>query len=108
MSKVRTTEALQLGVEVGEVATLQQRIIGEVDSGHDVLGAERDLLSLREEVVDAAVKNHPPDLANRHFLFGNDLGRVENVESKSVGEFLIEQLQAQLPFGEIAGLDGLP
>ena len=33
----------------------------EVDPGHDVLRAERDLLGLGEEVVDAAVEHQPAD-----------------------------------------------
>ena len=53
MGEVRAAEALELRVEIGEVAALQQRIVGEVDAGHDVLRAERDLLGLGEEIVDA-------------------------------------------------------
>jgi hypothetical protein len=39
---------------------------------------------------------------------GNDLGRVEHVEGEPVGELVVEQLQAQLPLGEVAGGDGVP
>ena len=53
VGEVRAAEPLQLGVEVGEVPPLQQRVVGEVDARHDVLGAEGDLLGLGEEVVDA-------------------------------------------------------
>ncbi len=36
------------------------------------------------------------------------LGGVEHVELELVGELLIEQLKAKLPFRERAGLDGIP
>ena len=32
MGEVRAAEPLQLGVEIGKVAALQQRIVGEVDA----------------------------------------------------------------------------
>ena len=70
--------------------------------GGDVLGAEGDLLGLGEEVVDHAVEHQPADDADRQELFGDDLGRVEHVEVELVGEVLVEQLHAQLPFGEVA------
>ena len=61
--EVRPTEALELRVEVREVAALQQRVVGEVDAGHDVLRAERDLFGLREEVVDHPIEHHATDRA---------------------------------------------
>ena len=78
--EVRSAEALQLGVEIGEVAALEQRIVGEVNAGDDVLGAEGNLLGLGEEVVDRAVEHESTDTANRDELLGDDLGGVENVE----------------------------
>ena len=101
-------EPLELGVEVGEVPPLQQRVIGEVDPGDDVLRAEGDLLGLGEEVVDAPVEDHPADGPHRHLLLGDQLGRVEHVELELLGERLVEELEAQLPFGEVARLDGVP
>ena len=59
-------EALELGVEVGEVAALEERVVGEVDAGDDVLGAERHLLGLGEEVVDHPVEHEPTDRLDRH------------------------------------------
>ena len=76
--------------------------------GHDVLGAERHLLGLGEEVVDHAVQHQPADTAHRQLLLGDDLGGVEHVEVEAVGEVLVEQLQAQLPLGIVAHLDRVP
>ena len=106
--EVRAAEALQLGVEVREVAALQQRVVGEVDAGDDVLGAERDLLGLGEEVVDRAVEHEPADAAHRHQLLGDDLGGVEHVEVELVGEVVVEELHAELPLREVAAVDGVP
>ena len=70
--------------------------------GHDVLGAERDLLGLGEEVVDHPVEHQPADPADRDLLLGDELGRVEHVEVEAVGELVVEELQAELPLGEVA------
>ena len=106
--EVRTAEPFHLCVEVGEVAALQKRVVREVDAGNDVLRAERDLLGLGEEVVDAAVEHQAADAADGNLLLGNDLGGVEHVEVELIGEVLVEQLQAQLPLRKIAGLDRIP
>lgn len=55
---------LSLGVEVGEVAALEQRVVGEVDARRDVLGHERDLLDLGEHVVHHPVQRHGADGAD--------------------------------------------
>jgi hypothetical protein len=108
VGEVRPAQALELGVEVGEVAALQQRVVGEVDAGHDVLRAERHLLGLGEEVVDHAVEHQPADDADGHVLLGDDLGGIEDVEGKAVGEVVVEDLHAELPLGEVALLDRVP
>ena len=48
--EVRPAEPGQLGVEVGEQPRLQQRVVGDVDAGHQVADVEGDLLGLGEEV----------------------------------------------------------
>ncbi len=82
MVKVRPAQADQLGIEVGEVAHLQQRVIGEIDTGDEVGGVEGDLLGLGEKVVRVAVEHHPADRAHRHLLLRNDLRGVQQVEVK--------------------------
>ena len=76
--------------------------------GHDVRGAERDLLGLGEEVVGIAVQHQLADRHDRHQLLGHDLGRVEHVEGERLGLLLGEDLQAELVLRVGAGLDGLP
>ena len=86
----------------------QQRVVAEVDAGHDVRGAEGDLLGLGEEVVRVAVQHHAADRRHRHQFLGDQLGRVEHVEAEGLGLRLGEDLQAQFPLRVLAGLDGFP
>lgn len=44
--KVGTTVAVKLGIEVGENAALQQRVIGEVDASHNVTRLELGIVSI--------------------------------------------------------------
>ena len=76
--------------------------------GRNILGHERDLFGLGEEIVGHAVEHQPANRDRRQNLLRNDLGRIEHVEVEAVGEILVEQLQAQLPFREVAGLDRVP
>ena len=48
--EVRATEPGELGVEVGEQPRLQQRVVGDVDAGHEVPEVEGHLLGLGEVV----------------------------------------------------------
>ena len=61
--EVRPAEPLQLGIGVREDPALEQRIVGELDAGHEVTGVERGLLGLGEEVIGPAIEHH---LADRH------------------------------------------
>ena len=86
----------------------QQRIVREVETRHDVRGAERDLLRLGEEIVGVAVQDHPADRSQRRQLLGHELGRIEHVEAQLLGLLLGKHLEIQLVLGERPGLDRLP
>lgn len=103
VGEVWPAKPFQLGVEIGEVPALQQRIIAEVDARRHVLGHEGDLLGLGEEVVGHAVKHQPSDRLRLQYFLGDDLCRVEDVEVEAVGKVLVEQLYLQFPFREVAG-----
>ena len=49
-----------------------------------------------------------PTVHDRHEFFGDDLGRVEKVEAEFVLVLLLDDLETELPFGEVAPLDRLP
>ncbi len=59
--EIRASNRLELGVEVGEVAALEQGIVGEVDSGRNILRHEGDLFRLCKEIVGHAVEHEPAD-----------------------------------------------
>jgi hypothetical protein len=105
--EVGASEPLQLGVEVGEEASLHQRVVREIDARNDVRHAERHLLGLREAAVDVAIENHLPEHGQRDDLFWNQLGRVEDVKIEAVGRLLVERLHGELVLGIGTGLDGL-
>ena len=79
-----------MGIEVREIAALQEGIIGEVDARRGILRHEGDLLGLREQIVGHAVQNEAPDWDRRQDLFRNNLRRIQNVKFEFVGELLIE------------------
>lgn len=66
LGKIRATQADQLRIQVGEEATLQERVIGEVDTRHHMAGMERNLFGLGKEVVGVAVEHHLADALHRH------------------------------------------
>ena len=103
--EVRAAQPLQLGVEIGEVTALQQRIVGEVDARHDVCGAERHLLGLREDVGGVGVQHHPPDDPQGEHLLRDVFRGVEHVEVPLARKVLVEQLDRQLPLREFLLLD---
>jgi hypothetical protein len=49
-----------------------------------------------------------PTPAHRYLFLGDDLRRVEDVEGEFVGKRFVEQLQPELPFRKVAGLDRVP
>ncbi len=105
--EIRPAQAAQLRIQIGEQAALQQRVVAEVDAGHDVARAVGNLFGFGKEVVRPAVEHHAADDLQRHQLFGNDLGRIQMVERECIRLGLGEQLHAKFPFREVAVLDRL-
>ncbi|MNV50508.1 hypothetical protein D3C71_1425230 [compost metagenome] len=71
-------------------------------------GAEGNLLGFGEEVVRVAVQHHLAQRRDGHQFFGDQLGRVENVEIEGVFIFFFDDLHPQLPFRVVADLNRLP
>ena len=105
--EVRRAQTRKLRVEIREQATLQQRIVGEVDARYQMRRAERDLLGLGEKIVRPAIQYHAADQGQRHEFFGNQLGRVQVIERECGGLFLGEQLPREFPLRKLPGLDRL-
>ena len=70
--------------------------------------AEGHLLGFGKEVVGIAVQHQTAQHLHGHQLFGNQLGRIEDVETERLGLGLSENLHPKLPFGECARFNPLP
>src|SRR5271154_5100822 len=70
--------------------------------------AERDLLSLCEEVIRITVQDHLADHLQRHKFFGDQLRCVENVELEARGSFFVKNLQTKLELWKITRGDRFP
>lgn len=68
-------------------------------------GTKRNLLRLREEVVRIAVERELADHLERHQFFGNQLGRIEQVEVELVFVLFLDDLHAECPFWIVAVVD---
>ena len=100
-------ETAELSVGVREVAALQQRVVGEANTGDDVTSAEGDLLGLGEVLVDVAVQFVLTHVFDGNQLLRPDLGGVEGIEFELVLVCLREDLNTKVPLGEGAVVNGL-
>lgn len=67
------TQTRYLGVLVGEVSASQQRVRGEVHSGHNVLCAESHLFDLGKVVDGVGIQREGTNVLHGHQIFRNDL-----------------------------------
>src|ERR1035437_10310277 len=69
LMEVCGTEPGFLRVEIAEQTPLQERVVGEIDAGHDIRRAVGDLFGFRKEIIRVAIEHHASDDADReHFL----------------------------------------
>ena len=104
--EIGPTQARKLRVEIGEQASLQQRIIGEIDARHDIAGTVGNLFCFCEKVIRPAVENQAAYHFQGYHLFGDKFGRVQMIERKLVRFLLRKKLNGKFPLGETARLDG--
>src|SRR6202023_3203887 len=90
--EIRPAQPLQLGIEIGEVPPLKQWVIAEVNTWHNVIGAECNLFRLGEKIIDTAIEYETAHFAYWNLLPRYEFGRVQHIEREFVGEFLIEEL----------------
>ena len=106
LGPVRPAEAGELRVQVGEEAALQERVVGDVDAGHEVGRVEGHLLRLREVVGRVGVQRHAAEGLHGGELLRDQLRGVEQVDAlEHLLLVVLEHLHAELPLGEGAGLD---
>ena len=106
LMEVRPAQPAHLSVDVAEQAGGQQRVVGNVDAGHQVAGAEGHLLGLGEEVHRVPVQLHQSDGLDGAQLLGHELGGVQQVDAL---EHLLgaigHDLDPQLPLRIVPGFD---
>ena len=71
-------------------------------------GTYHDLFNLREVVDGVDVQSENAERLQRGQLLWDDLRGIEDVESKGGGLVLVDHLDIELPFREIARLNGIP
>jgi hypothetical protein len=127
--KVWTAVSVELGVEVGEDAALEQRVFCKVNTSHDVAWLElllvsslppafklpslvsatyHDLLSLGKVIDGICIQSQHTKRIERGILLWDDLGRVKNVESEGESLVFVENLDVELPLWIVARLNGVP
>ncbi|CCK06684.1 hypothetical protein BN128_514 [Cronobacter sakazakii 696] len=106
--EVRPAETAYLGVGVREQTALQQRVVAEIQTRHNMARMERGLFVFGEEVIRVAVQHHFADQLHRHQLFRDELGGIEEVKIKLKFVLFRDQLHAEFIFGVVARFDGLP
>lgn len=86
LGEVRPAQPAELGVDVGEQAHLQQRVVGDVDAGHQVSGVEGHLLGFGEVVRRVLVQFQQPQRLDGGQFLGHDLRRVQQVDASKLSE----------------------
>ena len=97
----------QLRIKVREVSPLQEGVIAKPNPRDNMRGAKCRLLRLSEELIDVPVEDNLPDVLNWDEVLRPQLGSVENIKVEFMLTALGENLNAELPLGEVALLDGL-
>ncbi len=81
---------------------MQQGVFGGVDSGRHIRGQERDLLGLGEEILGIPVQDEATHDIDWDQFLRDEFRCVEDVEGELLRLRLGENLDAELPFGEVA------
>lgn len=67
-----------------------------------------DLLNFSKVVDGVDIQSQDSKRLQRSKLLGNDLSRVQDVKTKGGGLVLVNDLDVELPLGEVPRLDGIP
>jgi hypothetical protein len=105
------TDAVTVGVGVGEEARLQDGVGRGLNARRHVGRVESDLLDLGEVVLHVLVQEELADLAERELLLGPNVGQVEDVDALLFPELLGllggHGLPADVPTRVILALNGI-
>ena len=98
----------ELRIGIREKAALQQRIVGKVNSRHEMTGMKSHLFGFGKEIVRVAVEYQLSNDLNRHLGLWNKFGGVENVEAQFGLLASVDELDTQLPFRKISTFNSFP
>lgn len=103
---IRTLKPIQLRIKITKSPSLQQRIIRKIDPGDNMRSTKRHLFDFRKEVVGVFGECHFTDGCNGDEGFGDNFGRVEEIEVEGELVFFVDYLDAEFVFGKVAAVDG--
>src|SRR5258706_14469078 len=92
LMEIRSPQPGKLRVGIRKETSLQEGIVGKINSRHQIGWMESDLLRFCKEVIRVTIEGQFADPLHRHYLFGNDLGRVQQTVFKFEFVFLIDDL----------------
>ena len=108
LMEIGPTQSADLRIDIRMNAAGQERVIGEIDSGHDVRHAKGYLLRLRKEVIGVAIEHHAANDLNWNEFLWHEFGRIQKVEAPVFGILFSENLQAQFPLRILGCFNRLP
>ena len=106
--EIRPTKTTDLCIGIGEQTSLQQGIVGEVQTRNNMTWMECCLFVFGKEVIRVAIEHHFADTLNGHQFFRDKFGWIEKIEVELEFIFFRNQLEAQFVFRKIACFDGFP
>ena len=106
--EIRPTKTTDLCIGIREQTPLQQRIVGEIQTGDNMPRMESRLFVFGKEVIRVAIEHHFANTLNGYQFFRDEFGWIEKIEVKLEFIFFRNQLEAQFVFRKIACFDGFP
>ncbi|SRN44289.1 Uncharacterised protein [Shigella flexneri] len=108
LMEIRPTKTTDLCIGIGEQTSLQQGIVGEVQTRNNMTWMECCLFVFGKEVIRIAIEHHFADTLNGHQFFRDQFGWIEKIEVELEFIFFRNQLEAQFVFRKIACFNGFP
>ena len=106
--EIRPTKTTDLCIGIGEQTSLQQGIVGEVQTRNNMTWMECCLFVFGKEVIRIAIEHHFANTLNGYQFFRDEFGWIEKIEVKLEFIFFRNQLEAQFVFRKIACFNGFP
>ena len=106
--EIWSAKTTDLCIGIREQTPLQQRIVGEIQTGDNMPRMESRLFVFGKEVIRVAIEHHFANTLNGYQFFRDEFGWIEKIEVKLEFIFFRNQLEAQFVFRKIACFNGFP